>query len=165
MESHDIHGRDMDLWKPIVTIALFLDKQGVEKVLDKIIAKMENISHSKKNDNLEDNLSFRILDILDKHIDQIPKYAKQVYKFINEKYEEEGFDQLSNKDIRTSLARLGFQQGNRDNMGIPWNNITPERIQDIKVRRGLVEPTQSTLEDTDSSHKNDDNVDNVGSVV
>jgi hypothetical protein len=165
MESHDIHGRDMDLWKPIVTIALFLDKQGVEKVLDKIIAKMENISHSKKNDNLEDNLSFRILDILDKHIDQIPKYSKPLYKFINEKYEEEGFDPLRQKEIRTTLVRLGFHQGNRENVGVPWINITPERIHDIKVRRNLVKPTQNTLEDTDSSHKNDDNVDNVGSVV
>ena len=50
-------------------------------------------------------------------------------------------------------------------MGVPWINITPERIHDIKVRRGLVKPTQSTLGDTDSSNKKDDSVDNVGNVA
>ena len=37
IEKSGVYGRDMDLWKPLVTIALFLDSHGVEKVLDKII--------------------------------------------------------------------------------------------------------------------------------
>ena len=165
IESYEVHGRNMDLWKPLVTTALFLDKHGVNKVLDKIIAKMKHVTSNKTNDNLEDNLSFRILEIVDNHIDELPKYSKELYKFINQKYEDEGFDKLRPKDIRTSLLRLGFHQGKRDGVGIPWLNITPERIQDIKVRRGLVKPTQSTLSVTDSTPKNDDNVDNVGNVA
>ncbi len=165
MQIHDIHGRDMDLWKPAVTTALFLDKHGVEKVLEKIIAKMEIVTRNKKNDNLEDNISFRILEIVDNNIDEIPKYAKLLYKFIQQKYEEEGFDKLTPKEIRTSLTRLGFHMGKRDHIGYPWINITPERIHDIKVRRGLVKPTQATLGDTDSSNKKDDSVDNVGNVA
>ena len=165
IEKSGVYGRDMDLWKPLVTIALFLDRHGVEKVLDKIIEKMKIITHSKKNDNLEDNLSFRILQIIDKHVNKLPEYSKELYKFINQKYEEEGFEQLRPIDIRAALIRLGFHQGERTNEGVPWKNITPERVYDIKVRRGLVKPTQSTLENTDSRHKKDDNVDNVGNVV
>jgi hypothetical protein len=165
MESHGVHGRDMDLWKPAITIALFLDKHGVEKVLDKNIAKMDIVTHDKKNNNLEDNTSFRILEIIDNNIDEVPKYSKLLYKFIQETYEQEGYDQLTPKDIRTSLTRLGFHQGTRDAVGVPWINITPERIHDIKVRRGLVKPTQTTLGDTDSSNKKDDSVDNVGNVA
>ena len=165
IESHNVYGRNMDLWKPLVTIALFLDKHGVKDVLDKIIAKMEHVTSNKTNDNMEDNLSFRILEILDNHINEIPKYSKELYKFIDEKYQEEGFDKLSSKDIRTCLTRLGFHQGSRDKNAIPWMNITPKRIQDIKVRKGLVKPTQTTLADTDSTPKNDDNVDNVGNVA
>ena len=165
MESKNIHGRDMDLWKPLVTIALFLDKHGVNKVLDKIIAKMEHVTNNKTNDNMEDNLSFRILEIVDNHIDELPTYSKPLYKFIKQKYEDEGFDPIRPKEIRTSLLRLGFHQGKRDGVGYPWLNLTPERVQDIKVRRGLVKPTQSTLSVTDSTPKNDDNVDNVGNVA
>ena len=107
----------MDLWLSQITTALFLDKHGVKDVLDKIIAKMEHVTNNKTNDNMEDNLSFRILQIVDNHIDELPRYATPLYKFINEKYEEEGFDKLASKDIRTCLKRLGFHQGTRDKNG------------------------------------------------
>ncbi len=47
---------------------------------------MEYVTSNKKNDNLEDNLSFRLLEIIDNHIDELPNYSKELYKFINQRY-------------------------------------------------------------------------------
>jgi hypothetical protein len=166
IEDTGIWGREMDLWLPLVTIALFLQEHGVEKVLDKIIAKIKIVSQSKESANIEDNLEFKILEILDKY--SLPsKYSRDVYDHINEKLKDlyNLSEPLQDKEIRTALNRLNFQQGRRVSAGVPWINITSENIQDQKVRKGLVKPTQNTLGDIDFSHKKDDNVANVGGVA
>ena len=156
-------GREMDLWTSQVTMALFFEKHGVVGLVDKIKAKLKIISQNKQNADREDNIDFKILDILDQNIEKIPRYTKEVYDFINEKMQEEhNAEALRPIDINSSLKRCGFHQGIRDHKAIPWIDINADNIQRQKERLGLVEPTQSTLGDTDSSN---DSVDNVGNVA
>ena len=153
----------MDLWTPVVTMALFFEKHGVENVIDKIKAKLKIISQNKQNADREDNIDFKILDILDQHVEECPRYTKEVYDFINEKMQKEhNSEPLRPIDINSSLKRCGFHQAKRDHRAIPWIDINADNIQRQKERFGLVEPTQTTLGDTDSSN---DSVDNVGSVA
>jgi len=159
-------GREMDLWTPVVTMALFFEKHGVENVIDKIKSKLKIISQNKQNADREDNVDFKILDILDQHVEECPRYTQEVYKFINEKMIELfSVEPLRPIDVKNSLKRLGFHQAVHDSKAIPWIDINADNIQRQKERLGLVEPTQSTLGDTDSSNNNSDSVDNVGNVV
>jgi putative protein kinase ArgK-like GTPase of G3E family len=109
----------MDLWTPVVTMALFFEKRGVENVIDKIKAKLKIISQNKQNADREDNIDFKILEILDKYLEKISKYTKEVYDFINEKMQEEhNAEPLRPIDINSSLKRCGFHQGMRDHKSL-----------------------------------------------
>jgi len=160
----DLSGREMKLWLPIVTMALFYQKNGVEGVVDKITAKMIMTSEDKKISDLEDNDDFKILTIL-MNTETIPRRARELYTYINQELEKKyNLEPLSDRELKKSLERLGFREG-RDGQGNYWKNITPEKIQEAKERVGLVKPTQVTLSESDSSKTSVENVSNVGSVV
>ena len=159
-------GRTMDLWTSQVTMALFFEKHGVENAVSKIKAKLKIISQNKQNADREESIEFKLIEILDQHVEEVPRYTKELYVFINEKIVElYSIEPLRPIDIKSALLRCGFHQGVHDNKAVPWIDITPSNILRQKERLGLVEPTQSTLGDTKSSNNNADSVDNVGSVA
>ena len=155
----EVSGRELKLWLSIVTIALFYEKQGVEGLVDKIKEKMLTNSEERKISNLEDNLDFRILSILDLAT-ELPQQSRNLYDLItlklDELYKEE---KRGDKILKQSLDRLGFRS-KRISQGVMWS-ITREKIQEAKEKIGLVKPTQTTLSKVDSTQ----NVGNVGSVV
>lgn len=161
----ELSGRELKIWLPILTLALFFEKQGVEGLIDKIKAKALDTSEDKIISDLEDNDDIKILTILD-DFDTIPFRSQELYNLINtelsKRYDHE---KLSDRKMKKALERLGFRQGERDGKSTKWINITPEKIQEIKERTGLVKPTQATLSETDSRHENPDNVGNVGGVA
>ena len=160
----ELSGREMKLWLPIVTIALFYQKHGVENLMEKITAKMLTTSEDKKISDLEDNDDFRILTIL-QNTETIPKMSRELYVHTNSELGKQfSIEELSDKELKESLERLGFRC-KRTNKGVEWLNITPEKIQEAKERVGLLKPTQATLAETDSTHENKQSVGNVGSAA
>ena len=159
----ELSGREMKLWLPVITMALFYQNHGVEGLIDKITAKMLFTSEDKKIADLEDNTDFKILQILEQTA-TIPITSKQLYGLINDELGKQfNVERLDDKIIKESLERLGFRN-KRTSKAIQWTNLTPEKIREAKERVGLIQTTQATLTDVDSTHENDDNVDDVGSV-
>ena len=157
-------GREMKLWLPIITMALFYQNHGVEGLVDKITAKMSLTSEDKKISDLEDNNDFKIIQILEQN-STIPTTSRQLYDLINDELGKQfRLEQLGDKMIKESLERLGFRK-KRTSKAVEWTNLTIEKIQEAKERLGLIQPTQTTLFENDSVSKNVGNVDNVGSVA
>lgn len=156
----ELSGREMKLWLPIITMALFFENHGVTGIIEKVTAKMLQTSEEKKISDLEDNLDFMILQILDK-LEEIPTQSRLLYNTINDELQRQwNLDALADVKIKQPLERLGFRP-KRLPKGIVWS-ITREKIQEAKERVGLVEPTQATLAEIDSSNAS---VGNVGSVA
>lgn len=159
----ELSGREMKLWLPIMTMALFYENHGVSGIVDKITAKMIHTSEDKKISDIEDNIDFKILQVLDK-LEEIPVQSRLLYTTINDSLQKEWkLDPLAEIKIKQALERLGFRP-KRVPKGIIWN-ITQEKIQEATERVGLVEPTQDTLQENDSSNETVGNVGNVGSVA
>ena len=156
----EISGREMKLWLPIITMALFYQNYGVEGLIDKITAKMLLTSEDKKISDLEDNTDFKILQILEQTA-TIPTTSKQLYGLINDELTKQfNLERLSDKIIKESLEKLGFRN-KRTSKAVEWINLIPEKIREAKERVGLIQTTQSTLAEVDSTQ----NVGNVGSVA
>jgi len=159
LQISEVSGRELKLWLPIITIALFCEKHGVEGLVDKIKEKMLTNSEEKKISDLEDNIDFRILRILDLAT-ELPKQSRNLYDLINSKldelYKEE---KQSDVLLKRSLERLGFRN-KRANQGVMWD-IDPDKIKKSKEKIGLVTPTQTTMCEIDSTQS----VGSVGSVA
>jgi len=158
----ELSGREMKLWLPIITMALFYEIHGVVGITDKITAKMLHTSEDKKISDIEDNIDFKILQILEK-FESIPTQSRLLYNAINDSlWEQWRLEPLGDAKVKQSLERLGFRN-KRGNKGVVWH-IIPEKIQEAKERIGLIEPTQATLSESDYSNTSVGNVGNVGSV-
>ncbi len=159
----ELSGREMKLWLPIMTMALFYETHGVVRVVDKITAKMLDTSEDKKISDLEENIDFKILQVLIK-IEAIPTQSRLLYNNINELLQSQWkLEPLGDAKVKQSLERLGFRN-KRTGQAVIWN-ITTNKIQEAKERIGLIEPTQTTLSTNDSSKESAVNVGNVGSVT
>jgi len=162
----EISGRELSLWLPIVTMALFYEKHGVENVVSKIMAKMEAISEEKKVSDSEQNEDVMVLQCIENihnTLGSLPDSSRPLYDAINTEMKKE-FDydeKLSDRRLKPLLERLGFKC-KRIGAHNHWNNLTPEQILKAKIKVGLILPTQDTLVNVNSTHEN---VDNVGSVV
>jgi hypothetical protein len=156
----ELSGREMKLWLPIITMALFYQNHGVDGLIDKITAKMLLTSEDKKISDLEDNTDFKILQILEQTA-TIPTTSKQLYGLINDELAKQfNLERLGDKIIKESLERLGFRN-KRTSKAVEWTNLTAEKIREAKERVGLIQTTQATLSEIDSTC----NVGNVGSVA
>jgi len=162
----EISGRELSLWLPIVTMALFYEKHGAEGIIQKIQAKMETISEEKRVSDSEQNEDVMVLQCLEKihnTLGSLPDSSRPLYDAINGEMKKE-FDydeKLSDRKLKPLLERIGFKC-KRHGAHNHWNNLTPEQIHKAKVKVGLILPTQATLENVDSTHEN---VGNVGSVA
>jgi len=159
----ELSGREMKLWLPIITMALFYETYEVTGIVDKIKAKILYTSEDKKISDIEDNIDFKILQILEK-LETIPTQSRPLYNTINDELQKQWrLDPLGDAKVKQSLERLGFKN-KRTEQAVVWT-ITREKIQETKERIGLVEPTQATLSESDSSNASVGNVSNVGSVA
>ncbi len=148
----EVSGRELNLWLPIVTIALFFEKHGVVGLVDKIMAKLAVNSEEKKTKDAEQNDEVKILTILlEANPDSIPKRSRQLYAFINR-----GLNQLYNIEpvndvsLCNYLENLGFTP-RRDNKGTHWININAVKINEAKTRCGMIKESQAKLDESDSS--------------
>ena len=148
----EVSGRELNLWLPIVTIALFFEKHGVVGLVDKIMAKLAVNSEEKKTKDAEQNDEVKILTILlEANPESIPKRSRQLYAFINRGLNElYNIEPVNDVSLCNYLENLGFTP-RRDNKGTHWININAVKISEAKERCGMIKESQATLSESDSS--------------
>lgn len=150
----EVSGRELKLWLPIVTMALFFEKHGVENLVHKIMSKLRVNSEEKKENDLEENDQLKILTcIMELPPDDSPQQSSVLYGKINQKLSEKySIDKpLSGKELSQSLKHLGFTWGRKNSYNCWLNVFDPRKIEEAKVRCGMISPTQTTLGDSGSS--------------
>ena len=148
----EVSGRELNLWLPIVTIALFFEKHGVVGLVDKIMAKLAVNSEEKKTKDAEQNDEVKILTILlEANPENIPKRSRQLYAFINRGLSDlYNIEPVNDVSLCNYLENLGFTP-RRDNKGTHWININAVKISEAKERCGMIKESQATLSESDSS--------------
>jgi len=148
----DVMGRELKLWLPLVTIALFLEKHGCDGLIEKLMTKLSVNSDEKKVKDIDENDEVKILSVLlEKEPENIPKKSRELYNSINE-----GLLRIYNlepvNDVKLChyLENLGFTK-RRSSSFTKWININAEKLAEAKERCGMVEATQATLGDSVSS--------------
>jgi len=147
-----VSGRELQLWTPIITLALFFEKHGVNDLLDKIQRFTGISSKSRQLEDEETNFDLRILSFVDKEgvkIANDPEINKknligwitigELYKRIEEpeNLAEYGInlEYFKRKHLTASLQRLGFKS-ERKTPGISYH-VTQSIVNEIKELMGM----------------------------
>jgi len=162
--SDIIFGREQELWIPALCMALLFERHGKKGIVEKILAKVRVSTEQRKISDMEGNLSYQVLSIVENNLQQLPTQSSKLYEFINKQLESEyHLEKFSDKKLFGILARLGFTK-KRENGYFVWTNLDSITVRNAKDFLGLIDHTQDTLNETDSTHKKDDSVGSVGSV-
>jgi hypothetical protein len=148
----EVSGRELNLWLPIVTIALFFEKHGVVGLVDKIMTKLDVNSEEKKVKDAEQNDEVKVLStLLETDPENIPLQSRQFYNFINKGLSDiYNLEPLNDVKLCNYLENLGFVN-RRGSKGTHWININTVKINEAKERCGMIKSTQATLSESDSS--------------
>lgn len=145
-----VSGREKLLWIPIITLALFFERHGVEKVVASVIALATASSKGRQLTDEQDNLDYRIVNYLETQItEQGWKTISDLYKSIVEREEEYQINSkwFTRSKLSETLKRLGMMTERKES-GISWL-ISKEEVEAVKKRLGIgaektTEPTSST---------------------
>tara|TARA_Y100001936_G_C16057253_1_gene661871 strand:- start:247 stop:1815 length:1569 start_codon:yes stop_codon:yes gene_type:complete len=149
-----ISGRELLMWKPIITLALFFEKNGVSGITGKIISKSSDSSESRQIQDEEESFDLRILQFVSDHglkIDEKNnpegwKPTKSLHTQLILNKEDYGVieEYMTIHKFAEILKRLGFKRQKKES-GISWL-INEEIIKDTKERMGIVDKKQDTLD-------------------
>ena len=155
-----VSGRELKLWTPIITLALFFEKHGKSGLVALIQDKAKESSEDRQIQDEQDNNDMRILRYCDdvgislsEKTDELKNNPRgwiptevfyshliaedvaPIYGINPEYYSRPKFTQ--------ALRRLGFKSEKKKG-GISFL-ITKEQVIDVKERMGMIEPKQQTL--------------------
>ena len=123
--------REMDIWKPLLSIGTIIDDEAGTKVVDKLTEYAIVLNEEKRRKNLENNISYRLINALDEFIETGAKPSnlkdgkkegyniQKVFEFIKKTNEFE--------DIKTAQQLSKILNNNLD--------IKSERVYDIFGQR------------------------------
>jgi len=148
----EVMGRELKLWLPLVTIALFLEKHGCIGLVEKLMAKLSVNSEEKKVKDIEENDEVKILTVLlENDPENIPQQSSKLYGLINDGlFKNHRIEPVNDVKLCHYLENLGFEKRRRGGHNI-WININSLKLTEAKERCGMVEATQATLGDSVSS--------------
>jgi len=154
-KNQTVTGRELKLWIPIITMALFFEKHGIEGLVNTIQIKTTESSQERQIQDEEESKDMQIIKYLDIIGVQLGEdetilngnptgwlLISELYKHLiadSEKYDvnEEYFKRWN---LTQTLRRLGLKT-NRKKKGISWL-ITRKEIDEVKERMGMIEPKQ-----------------------
>jgi len=161
----NLSSRELQLWGPLMTLALFFEKHGVPGLIEHIKAVSKISSFQRQISDEEENLDLIIVRFIDKTIlpvsEKITKEKNnplswipitEIYKRLEEYSSDYGIktEYFSQRKLTETLKRLGFQR-ERKQAGYSWH-ITPGIVSDVKERMGI----KDTI---DEDSKIDENID------
>ena len=149
-----ISGRELQLWTPIITLALFFEKHGCAGLVNAIREKTIESSESRQMSDEEDSLDLQIVKFLDQKGIELARHEEKdegwitiskLYEHLLTEQEQYSINPkwFTKSKLTSSLYRLGFKR-KRQPKGICWL-ITSQEVDDVKKRLGMMEPKQLTL--------------------
>jgi DNA-directed RNA polymerase subunit RPC12/RpoP len=163
-----ISGRELQLWLPIITLALFFEKHGIPGLTEQIKALAIQISEERKLQDEQESHDRKVLDFLIKEGVKLGQDKEQrkgnpegwvpskvLYDTITS-IEEYGFskDHFSQRYFGNILRRLGLDQAKKQG-GISFL-VTDEKINELKQRWGLDDTPGNVqnVQNVQITHKN-----------
>jgi len=150
----NVSSRELKIWTPIITLALFFEKHGVVGLTAKIKAKAEAVFEERSQDDEENSLEGRFLRFISIEIRPLQKKDGILqFKFIMDKFQEcrekYGFEDY-HKDhfVSDKLKKLGFPKLPRKSQG-SFYDLSDEKINSALTRMSIPYQTKLTDEDND----------------
>jgi len=148
-----VSGRELQLWTPILTLALFFEKYGMNDLLDKIQKFTGISSKSRQLEDEETNYDLKILSFIDKigvNLANDPEINEknqigwitigELYERLvdsdNSKEYEINPEYFKRKHLTATLQRLGFES-ERKSPGISYH-VTQNIVNEIKGSLGMI---------------------------
>lgn len=161
-----ISGRELLIWKPIITLALFFEKHGMPNLTKMIKTKSSTSSESRQIQDEEDSFDLRILKFLTEHALTISevhdtkessknpkgwKPTKRMYESLLAYKEDYGIieDYMTIHKFTEIVKRLGFKRAKKE-LGISWL-VNDATIKDAQERMGLLETSSVSSVSSGSS--------------
>jgi len=154
-----VSGRELQLWTPIITLALFFEKFGVTGLVDKIISNVSESSENRQLSDEEESKDWKVLSYLhdygvsvaarksDSKINPEGWIAiSQLYSHFKEKMDgyEINPEYFTRHVLTQTLRRFGFKQEKKQD-GISWL-ITRQEVDEVKKRMGFLEYKDDSLD-------------------
>lgn len=165
----DLRCRNLEKWKPLLSIAKYLDKYGGEgKVFEDIkkLAEEEQEEESSLTETEEITLNSlnEIVTIGGEYF--IKEIKKKMESLLENEGNSKAIEHLSNKSIASILRKFGFRPGKRQGPGIPYR-INKDQVEKLYKRYSLSlnPPTQSTQSTSFEANDKNDNVEEVQESV
>jgi len=155
-----VSGRELRLWTPIITFALFFENHGVENLVKRIQNKTKESSKERQLSDEEENRELLIIRFCDEvcvpltvQEDNIKKNPKgwipteEIYKRLIDEENASKYginpEYFSRRILSATLKRIGLKKEKKEG-GISWL-ITRRTIDEIKETMGMMKPKQETL--------------------
>ncbi|MCA9828494.1 MAG: hypothetical protein KC444_08955, partial [Nitrosopumilus sp.] len=146
----NVSSRELKIWTPIITLALFFENHGVDGLTAQIKAKCEAIFEERSQNDEEHSPEGRFLRFIDDKIRPLKKedgfiQFKEVENSLKIWYMDYGFEfQPKIKYISDKLIQLGFdKKPTRDSRG-SFYDISDEKIDAAFSRMNI--PLQTNME-------------------
>ncbi|MBS7647380.1 hypothetical protein KEJ24_06055 [Candidatus Bathyarchaeota archaeon] len=157
VKETNVSARDLELWRPIFTLAAFFDKYNPElNLLQKMINLASRTTEEKQVENITETAEFILVETLTKLVTQDGYFSvRQIKETMSQAYDEEQ-KWLSTKWLGRALKRLGFTEKRRVGRGVEYY-LTLKAVQDLAERLGFqnsyVSPTSQTALNTQTTLK------------
>jgi hypothetical protein len=148
--------RNLEKWKPLLSIAKYLDAHGGEGLVFDDLRKLAE-EEQEEGDSLTETEEITLRSI-DKIVSLGGEYfikaiKHQMVAILEEEGNAKAIEHLSNKAIASILRKFGFRAGKRQGQGIPYR-INPAQIETLYKRYSVTrypstQYTQSTQTEAD----------------
>ena len=146
----DLSSRELQLWGPLMTMALFFEKHGITGLIEDIKKASKISSQQRQISDEEENLDLAVLRFVDDKVlpksEEISKEKNnplswmpisEIYKILAEYSSDYGIntEYFPQRKLTETLKRLGFKR-ERKQAGYSWL-ITLGIVSDVKERMGI----------------------------
>ena len=144
----NVSSRELKIWTPVITLALFFERHGVESLTAQIKAKCEAIYDERSQNDEEHSPEGRFLKFIDEQIREVPKkdgliQFNIIYNEFRNRLSVYGFEEYhKQKFVSDKLIQLGFEKSRSSN-GMMYN-VSNEKIDAAFTRMNI--PFQTKLE-------------------
>lgn len=166
-----ITSRELKIWTPILTLALFFEKHGVEGLTESIREKIKRSHEERDMTDEQESLDVRVLKFVNTYaVNKASENSgfiqhQDLYDLLKKSAKEFQIDTriVTSSQLSKILKRLGFER-KRIKKGILWL-IDRNKVDNAMVRMGLENPTQSTKDTQPTSEQTTKNVQSANNVT
>jgi hypothetical protein len=145
LKEAGVLGRERELWLPLISIAVFLEKHGVEGLVKDLVKLSKEVQEFRKTEDITQNADTVLAQILPIILQQDDEfiYVKDIKRSLVEALGyEEAPKWLTNEWVSRALTRLGFKEKRRLGKGVQYRIVKKTCLNILK--RFQVPPLDST---------------------